>query len=183
MADRLYTPRCVISYPNLFTPRLNEDSGKLQYSATFIFDEAAQKTKEFAALVAAIKPAAIEKFGAKLPENLKNPILKGVSGCPEGSVIIRCNSLQPPGVVDHKVQKIIDPSEIYPGAIVIATLSCFGWQNPKGGKGVSFGLGNVQKVGDGPRLDNRKSASDDFAPVDAVGGSDAGTTSVDDIFK
>lgn len=183
MADRLYTGRCVISYPNLFTARLNEDSGKMQYSATFIFDEAAQKTKEFAALVAAIKPAAIEKFGTTLPANLKNPILKGVNGCPEGCVIIRCNSLQPPGVVDAKVQKIIDPAEIYPGAIVIATLSCFGWVNKKGGKGVSFGLGNVQKVGDGPRLDNRKAAEDDFAPVDAGPSAGAATANVDDIFK
>lgn len=185
MADRLYTPKCVISYPFVFTSRFNEDSGKHEFSATFIFDKAAQATKEYAALKAAVKPTAEAKWGAKLPANLKNPFLTGVAGVPEDCVIIRCKSQQPPGVVDAKVQKIIDPTEIYPGAIVIATVNCFAWENKKGGKGVSFGLGNIQKIGDGPRIDNRKTADQDFQPVDAGegGGAAAGGGNVDDIFK
>lgn len=182
MSNRLYTPPCVISYPNLFTPRAAEEGGEAKYSATFVFDEAAQKTKEFAALKAAMKPAVEEKWGSKIPANLKNPFLDGAKyGLPEGTVIIRTSSKSAPGVVNASVQRIIDPGEIYPGARVIATLNCYAWEHKTGGKGVSFGLGNVQKIGDGPRLDNRTQAEDDFKPMEGTGGEDA--KSVDDLFK
>lgn len=179
---RLHTPEAILSYPNLFVARAGVDGGEPKFSCTLIFDEKAQKTKEFAALKAALKPAAEEKWGTKIPPNLKNPFLEGVKyGLPEGTVFIRVSSKSAPGVVDASVQPIIDPSEIYPGAKVRATLNVYAWEHKTGGKGVSFGLGNIQKVGDGPRLDNRVSASQDFGPVDAGGAT--GAAAVDDLFK
>jgi hypothetical protein len=180
MAERLYTPKAIISYPNLFVARASnlDDNATPKFSATFVFDKAAQATPEFAALKKALVATAKEKWGDKPPANLKNPFLDGPShNLPEGTVFIRCSSLQQPGVVNAKVQKIIDPSEIYPGAIVIATVSCYAWER-KTGKGVSFGLGNVQKVGDGPRIDNRSAATDDFKPIE---GADA-SADVDSLF-
>jgi len=178
---RLFTPEAILSYPNLFVARPGQDGGEPKFSCTLVFDEKAQKTKEFAALKAALKPAAEEKWGTKIPPNLKNPFLEGVKyGLPEGTVFIRVSSKSPPGVVDKNVQKIIDPSEIYPGAKVIASLNIYAWEHKTGGKGISFGLGNVQKVGDGPRLDNRRAAEDDFSPVN---GGDSAAGAVDDLFK
>jgi hypothetical protein len=164
----------------LFNARPGPEGGEAKFSATFVFDLEAQKTKEYAALKAALKPAAEEKWGVKLPPNLKNPFLDASKyGFPDGWMMIRCNSKQPPGVVDASVNKIIDPVEIYPGAIVIATVNCFTWDG-KTGKGISFGLGNVQKVGEGPRLDNRTNADQDFKPID---GGAATNDTVEDIFR
>jgi hypothetical protein len=185
MTERLYTPKCVISYPHLFVAR-SVEGGEPKFSASFIFYADAQKTKEFAALKAAIRPTAEAEWGAKLPPNLKNPFLDAAKyNFPAGTVMIRCNSKSAPGVVDAKVQKIIDPNEIYPGAIVIATVNCFAWDT-RTGKGVSFGLGNIQKVGDGPRLDNRKSADDDFGGgpgADGTAPSPGESQTIDDIFR
>ena len=35
-----------------------------------------------------------------------------------------------------------------------------------GNRGISFGLNNVQKLGDGERLDGRLKAEDDFDPIE-----------------
>jgi hypothetical protein len=60
-----------------------------------------------------------------------------------------------------KPASINDPKEIYPGAIVKASLRAYAY-SVNGNNGVSFALGNLQKIKDGPRMDGRLSASDEF---------------------
>jgi hypothetical protein len=94
-------------------------------------------------------------------------------GYPENSVFITCSSKQQPGIVhpyagsDGKPAPLTDPNEIYPGAIVRASLRAFGYDKA-GNKGVSFALNNLQKLRDGDRLDGRVSAANEFDVVEGV---------------
>jgi hypothetical protein len=72
-----------------------------------------------------------------------------------------------PGVVDADVSPIMEQSEVYSGCYARVSLRAFAFSN-SGNKGVSFGLGNVQKLADGDSLGgSRARAEDDFTPIDA----------------
>lgn len=111
----------------------------------------------------------------KFPQSAKTAVRSGgderpdKNGYGDGTWFANLRTDSPPGVVDLSKSKI-HPSEgngdeIYPGAICRATISIFAYPNggeDKGGRGYSFGLGNVQKIKDGERLDSRVAAEDDF---------------------
>ena len=65
---------------------------------------------------------------------------------------------------DGGLVKITDPNVIYPGVIVRASLRIYGY----GGKGspyqpgISFGLNNILKVDDGPRLKTGRPDGSEF---------------------
>ncbi|HVZ42983.1 MAG TPA: ssDNA-binding protein, partial [Ramlibacter sp.] len=50
--------------------------------------------------------------------------------------------------------------ELYAGLIVRASVRPYYY--PQQGGGIAFGLGNIQVLRDGPRLDNRLAAEDEF---------------------
>jgi hypothetical protein len=50
---------------------------------------------------------------------------------------------------------------MYPGAQVRGSVSAFGYDY-QGNKGVSFGLNNLQKLGEGERIDGRVAADAEF---------------------
>lgn len=111
----------------------------------------------------------------KFPQSCKVAIRSGEDERPDkagygpGTLFANMRTDSPPGVVDLSKSKI-HPSEgnadeIYPGAICRATITIFAYPDGRkdnGGRGYSFGLGNVQKIKDGPRLDSRVAAEDDF---------------------
>jgi hypothetical protein len=67
-----------------------------------------------------------------------------------------------PGLVDAVRNEILTPEDVWAGQLARATVSPFYYFN-SGNKGVSFALNNLQIVrADGPRLDGRKKAVDDF---------------------
>lgn len=176
MSENLKSPKARLSFPNLFQARGYEGQ-EAKYSATLIFDAAAQATPEFAAMKKAAGAAAKEKWGEKIPSNLRNPIRKCEEkdsyNTPEfaGCVFINVSTKQKPGVVDEKVQPIIEEGEIYGGCYVRASLSVYAY-DMSGNKGVSFGLRNIQKVADGESFGGRTRAEDDFAPVEAAASED-----------
>ena len=92
---------------------------------------------------------------------------KATVGFGPGKTFINVSSKRQPGVVDRfagpdgKPRVITDPDEIYSGCRVRASLLPFAYDT-QGNKGVSFLLGNVQKLGEGPRLDGRLRAEDEF---------------------
>lgn len=169
----------------------DDGDAKPKYSGTFIFTPEVLATEDgkqkFAAMQAAAIEAATAKFGAniKLPggqtiaivQAMKEGIIKTPfrtdalkKGYPEGSVFINARTTDRPGAVysyagpDNKPAKIpLDKlkEELYPGAIVRASVTAFGYDR-KGNKGVSFALNNVQKLRDGTRLDNRVEAENEF---------------------
>lgn len=189
---KVITSAATLSYPHLDKPQPAEDGKKPKYSATLVFTPEHLATPEGKATMAALQAAAVaaatEKFGAKYqhPESgaelgaadairegvIRSPFRKDAiaKGYPAGSIFINCRTEQKPGVVykhagaDGKpapipADKIRD--ELYAGAQVRASVVAFGYAT-NGNKGVSFALNNVQKVGEGKRLDNRTAAEDEF---------------------
>jgi hypothetical protein len=96
---------------------------------------------------------------------------KATDGYGPGKTFLNVNSNRQPGVVskyagpDGKPLPITDPDEVYPGCRVRVSLVPFAYE-AQGNKGVSFMLGNVQKLSDGPRLDGRLRAEDEFEALE-----------------
>lgn len=188
-STKIRTSRAVLSYPHLVTPQPGQNGGKPKYSAALIWTLELQDAefKKFKAEAdAAIIEAAKAKFGASVNVGGKTVSIEQVialgglhtpfrtdavlKGYPEGSIFTNVRTEQQPGIVfayqgEDGKPAVMTPeavkTEMYPGAIVRATLAAFGYDN-SGNKGVSFALNNLQKLGDGPRLDGRVSAENDF---------------------
>lgn len=90
-------------------------------------------------------------------------------GYPEGSVFINARSQRKPQIVTiypsaddpSKPAKLEDESKLYAGAIVKVSLDVYAYDK-NGNKGVTFGLGNIQLIRDGERLDGSVAAENEF---------------------
>lgn len=172
-SETIITPEARLSYPQFWEPKKAPGASEAKYGCTLIFARGADISKLKVAAVAAAR----ETWDAKADDMirkglLKMPFLNGGDpkwadnpGYGEGTVFIRPTSKERPGVVDRKVQPIMDKAEIYPGCYVMASVRAFTYDT-NGNRGVSFGLQNVQKVRDGDPLGGRSRPTDDFAPMD-----------------
>ena len=187
MVDTVTTSLCRFSFPHLFRPTKPRGSDKEKYSISILmpresdfaeygFLDKADFDRCMAALREQAKIAAKDKWGADLPKKLKSPFLDAgdydYEWYEEGRVLIRASSIQKPGVVDAKLNQIIDESEIYPGCWGRVSLRAFAYDN-SGNRGVSFGLQNVQKVRDDDNIGGtgRSRPENDFAPVEGAAAS------------
>lgn len=178
---RYLTPPFVASFPRLFEAhKMEGDQGKPKYSVCAIwkpgdFNEA-DKVK-WNAILKGLDKAARDAFktawkdldASTHKKGLRNGKSKeGMAGFGEGTRFANLTSLQRPGVIDKNKAKVGpeegNADEIYPGCICRATVTVYSYGLKKGskGKGVAIGLTNLQKLADGPRLDNRVAAEDDF---------------------
>jgi hypothetical protein len=186
---KVITGKAILSYPHLFRPRAVKAGDEPKFSATLIFDATEEKTTLIRLRDAAfhVGRERWKDFDAMVKANrVRLPWRRGeekadAKGYGAGKVYINCNSNQQPGVVDRRVQPIVDQREIYPGCIVIASVRAFAYDT-RGNKGVSFGLNHIQKVADGEVIGGRSRAEDDFQPLgdDPMFGSGGST---DDMFK
>lgn len=181
--SKVNTPTFRVAYPNVFKARKNDLNGNDEFSLVALFALDADLSE----LKAAAMEAATKKWGedrSQWPTGLKTPfrdqgdkkkknsegIMVLPDGYVEGAIFLTLRSTQKPGVVDQQVQEIIDTSEFYGGCYAIASINAFAYDQ-KGNRGISFGLGNVQKIKDGDPFGNRTKAKDDFAPIaGSVGG-------------
>ncbi len=186
------TPTFRVSYPNVFKAKKNDLSGKDEFSVVALF----KKGEDLTALKAAAQKAITDKWGpdkAKWPANLRSPFrdqaerAKEVdgkrilpAGHEEGAIFLNLKSAQRPGVVDQNVQDILDESVFYAGCYARASVNAYAY-DAKGNRGVSFGLGNIQKVKDGDPLGNRARPEQDFAPIATEEGSKVSSSS--DLFN
>lgn len=195
--SKLVTPKFRVAFPTVNEPKaMNQDpNAKKFYSIVMLFDlaEIAKDPDEQAkwdALTAAVDKAAADKWG-KAPAVLKKPFKKGdeqrnkesgeIYQGFEGMVVLNAKSETQPGLVDHDRTPIMNAADFYGGCYAIATLNCYAWQHPQSGKGVSFGLQNIMKRGDGETFGGGKSsAEDDFAAIPAA---TAAETNKDDLFN
>lgn len=167
------TPVARVSFPNLFKARKGKDpNSKEKYSVALLF----KKDEDLNLLKKAVAGVLTDKFGSdrdKWPKKLKLPFLdqgeQEYEGYEKGCTFIRCLSDQKPGVVNGRNQYIENESEVYPGCYGRATVRAF-YYDTNGNKGVSLGLQNFQKTGDGESLGGRMKAEDEFTPV--AGGDD-----------
>jgi hypothetical protein len=206
----LFTPKCVISYPHLYTAQMppNPRPGqKPRFSAVLLFpvemDEADQTL--FKAMKEAAVARAVEKWGSvekvqemmqmPHPHTLKWPFRKDNQKA-DGSVkwdntkfqcFINIWSETQPGVVSRwadpndpkrRPLKITDPSKIFAGCVVKASVNPFAYEQ-SGNRGVAFGLQNIQlwQSEDVERLDNRANAEDEFGAEAAPEGALSALTS------
>jgi hypothetical protein len=189
----ILTPKATLSFPHLDKPQAGQgegdDKGADKYSITLVFPPGT----DLAELIAEAKKAGQKKFGANGGNYVKtggkgstfrNDVVdeEGKRKYAEGSIYISAKSEDKPGMVyawptggtgPDKDKPALVPADkvrevFYPGAIVRAQLKPFGYDR-KGNKGVTWALNNVQKLGDGERLDNRQAATEAFdADLSAV---------------
>ena len=138
-----------------------------------------------------INAVAKEKWGDNLPKQLKISFRDGdkdgKGGVPDGTeagsepyggnFFLSARSNKKPGIVDADMQEVIDSGLIESGDYGCVSFNCFAFDN-KHGKGVSFGLGNVQFIKKGERLGGGGVAPDkEFTPIaEAAGVSDDSAT-------
>ena len=165
----LITPYATLSFPNLFTPKPRAEGGEPVYSCALLFDESAQKSKEYKAMQEACMAAFKEKFGATASTKGATFPFRDASeksdkyqGYEEGVMYINPWTKNKPGIVDARLQDVLLPEQVYAGQVVRAQVAPFAWTN-SGKKGVSFGLNHIQIVKhDAPRIDGRVAANKAF---------------------
>ena len=188
-ATKVITPPAILSYPHLDIAVQGTDAdgkpqGKPKFSCALVFAPGADLTS--------LKKAALAAAEAKWPGKVAEMIQKhkasiaaggpflfrlpfrtdAKEGYPDGATFINVRTERAPQCVYAHAAPGTDKPELIPaekisevlyaGAQVRASLNAFAYDT-KGNKGVSFALNNVQKLGEGERLDNRTAAIDEFA--------------------
>lgn len=214
---RLFTPVATANYPYLFVARMptNAKPGqKARFSVDLYFppeasmtpeDQARMKAINAACLKAAVDKWGIDKVKVWMKDNkLKLPFKKDIASREmdesKFESYIQPWTQNPPGVVSNKAYPkghekagkpipIVDPKDIYSGCQLRASVRPWTYDTD-GNRGVNLGLLNVQKVGEGERLDGRVDAEDEFEATEEAdaseleslmgGGSETGGGSDDD---
>lgn len=189
----LLTPEGRLSYPKVFVsalPHNPKPTDRKAWSTALLFEPDALKTDEFKAMVAEAARVALERFGKDCTgkiefdakgesfmlcgrDTLRMPFRRNNRGTYDESVAMFINArkvddpekgTRAPTVIGRNAKPITDHNDIYPGVRARLSLSCFGY-SANGNKGVSFGLNNVQKLGEAARIDGFKSAEDEFGAL------------------
>lgn len=167
------TPECILMYPAVFEAKHNELKGKEEWAVTMLFDKA---TNDMAKMKQAIIQAAKNEFGADVDLSILNlkriqdgdaPTSTGKDrpeACKGMWVVKAATRLNPPGVVDKKLQKILDPSEIYSGVFAHVNVTVKAYAQPN--RGVTIYLNHVQKVRDGEALSGGPKTEDVFSALE-----------------
>ena len=173
------TPAFRAAFANLLKAKQINNSGDPKYSVLACF----AKDADLKDLKAAFQEAAKKKWGSDAKKIVDNPNFVSpfldqgerlhsvtgelYAGMEAGATCISFKSTEshPPGIVDVENKGLLTSDEVYSGMIARATVEAFAWDN-HGKKGISFGLGNVQKIDDGPRLGGgKRPANTDFDPL------------------
>jgi len=167
---KVTTPIFRVSFPNIFTPT-SFDGGPAKYGVSMLFEPAkfseADK-KAWAAMKALadeVSKNAFKKALKDLPDNFKKAFRRGeekegLDGYGPGIIFVNATSKMKPGLIDKDKTIITDQESFYAGCYARATVVCFSFDNK--GKGIAFGLNNLQKVRDGEAFSGRTDASEDF---------------------
>lgn len=169
---KVLTPSFRVSFPCVFKPRSAFDNQEPKYSIVMLFPKEVTKSEEFKALKKLCQDAAKEKWGDQIPKNIRLPWRDGdeekshLAGYP-GSVFMTASTRMKPGLVDEKLQDIINESDFYAGCWARATINAFAYDT-MGNKGIGIGLINIQKIKDDDPFVNRSKPEDDFTPVETA---------------
>lgn len=169
------------SFVHVFQPHAAQGSTDARYSITLLIPKMDAATlNAIYAEIERVKQAGIQKdFGGVLPPVLNIPIYDGDGVRPNGEpfgeeckghMVLRASSRAQPSVVDLHVQPILNPSEVYSGCYVRASIDFFTY-NKSGNRGVGCGLNAVQKIEDGEPLTSRTTAAEAFGGSNAYIGS------------
>jgi hypothetical protein len=189
-----------LAFPEIFAPKAGVEGGKEKYSITMLFPK--DGTSLLPAITGdgllELRKLALEavkeKWGAdksKWPANLKSLDFKtaispsGKDGWPirdgdavewdgfGGNFFARASSQYKPGLVDAKLQAILDKETVFGGLICRAQINAFAYDNA-GNKGVSFGVNNLQILkDDGTCFGGKQNPAEVFDAFGEAGGSTA----------
>lgn len=174
---RYRTPVFRASFPQLFEAR-SYNNGEPKFSVAAVWrpsDFTPEEKKLWVAIKRALDAESMQRFkkkAADLPRTFKvvprDGAEKELEGYGPGTKFANLSTKMAPGVVGPDMQEISvamgNTDLVYPGCFMRATVTVYSYDNQ--GKGIALGLGNVQKVRDGERLDSRTAASEDFEKVD-----------------
>jgi len=172
------TPKFRVSFPSVFEKTSYEGSAP-RYSVVGLFATAeftdADKAK-WAAIRARMDDVAKAEFKKTIKEiqasgvNFRFPIRKGsekphLDGYNGDGIVFftMASTKRRPGIVNKNGEPITidNQDEFYAGCYARATVIPFAYNN-KFGKGVSIGLGNLQKLADGESFSGFSSPEEDF---------------------
>lgn len=180
MADNILTPYFRAGFISVFKPSKPANSNQdPKYSIRALFPP----NTDLSALKKAAEQVAKAKWPAGVPKTMRSPFRRNeelenpVPGIGDDWIVMTFSAPadRRPGIVDAKLQDIIDEVEVYPGAWYRAQVNPFAYEQ-QGNKGVSFGLVNVQKIkNDEPLGSGRVPANKAFDAVETAEGSDAGS--------
>lgn len=167
---KVSTPELVrFSYVNLENPKCAPGSTELKYGMSVIIPKSNKKTLK---LIEAAIEAAIEVGKEKHGKSFKAKKLPLRDGDEEredaayaNSFFLNANSKNRPGMVDKKVQPILDLKEIKSGDWGNVSLNFYPF-NVNGNSGIAVGLNHVQKVKDGEPLGSQTNAADEFDEIE-----------------
>ena len=158
---KVLTGKVRLSYVHVFKPKPSDDGGEPKYSVVLLISkkDTATLTKIRAAIEAA-KQKVVDKFGGKIPVNLKNPLRDGDTDPPGGNprpelagmMFMTVSSYDKPVVVDENRQDVIDQSQVYSWCYARASVNFAAYNHKSGGKGIGAYLNGIQKLADGESL-------------------------------
>ncbi|QGG47325.1 DUF2815 family protein [Heliorestis convoluta] len=158
------------SYANVHQP-VSVNGSDLKYSVSIIIPKSDKKTiKKVNDAIQKVKQENKDKFGGKIPANLKTPLRDGDvdregDEAYANAYFINANSKIKPGIVDADLNPILDQSEFYSGCFGRVSITLYPF-NVNGNRGIAAGLQNIMKTEDGEPLGGRSSAENDFSDED-----------------
>jgi hypothetical protein len=184
MSEKLITPEFRAAFISLFRATSMKNADGSDSAPKFSIRAVFPPKADLSALKKEAQRAATEKWGDKIPKTLRNPFRLNeeldnpIVGFGDDWVVMSfsANADRRPGIVDNKVQDIVDDVEVYAGAWYRAQVNAYAYDKA-GNKGVAFGLQNVQKLReDDPLGSGRIPASKAFEPVDVPAEAGGGKT-------
>lgn len=197
-----------LAFPEVFKPKAAQEGGNAKYSVTMLFPK--DNSPLIPSLNGALALMAIrkllfdavkEKWGedkSKWPASIRAIDFKtyvspnGKDGWPlrdgdlvewdgfGGMFFIRASSQFQPGLVNAKLQPVLDPTEVYGGLICRAQINAYAYDT-NGNRGVTLGLNNLQILkDDGTIFGGKQNAADVFDAFGEAGGKDAFSDAFDD---
>jgi hypothetical protein len=176
----LITPPLILEKSALFAPMVSrlKPTEAPSFFAKVLATAETVKTPAWKSLEKAVDELGNQNFGRDFPNLVKggqfrSPIRLDVSGkdFPDNVVAflnVKSGADYPPTIVDRDALPIMDRAVIYPSCLVRASLRiyAYGGRGTTFGAGISFGLENVQKLADGPRLKTARGDGSEFGRWD-----------------
>lgn len=153
MSINVTTGPATLSWPHL--AELEARNGKPKVSTAVLVPKSDTATIE--ALKSAIREAATEKWGAKVPKSLRTPLKDGDNSDYEeqaGHITFNASSIRRVPIVGTDLLPYSDEriaEEVFGGQRARVAVRAFAYE-VDGSKGVSFGLQMVQVLGGGERF-------------------------------
>ena len=166
---------CRLSYAHIWEPGVNADGTPGKYSASLLVDKKDKETiakieKATEAAITAGKSTLANAKGVVVRNKLKLPLRdadeEGIDDpAYEGMMFLNASSKYQPGIVNRKVEDILDQNEVYSGCYCNVDVNFYAFSR-EGNKGIAVGLNNIQKLKHVERLAGGRSAKDAFTALD-----------------